>query len=246
MQAVVKYPNNPSGNLVLINELLSYKIAVKVGLDVPNCGICNLDETYSMADKFATYIKQEDCEFSEQNYGMCFFSTFIDRMVPLSAGIVPHISNRENFYTMVLFDHLVYNKDRHPGNLLVQTTKPIRYFAIDHSHVFKNQTIWDRYALRQGIAANDYLNKEILELNDDVYSYFFSCMGLDLELFGAARRSIEESLDQGFYHNIIRELPEEWAKEVNDEDLRALEEYLVYRTKHLEDIERLIVEERGN
>lgn len=244
--AVVKYPNNPEGNLILINEWLSYKIASKVGLDVPECGLCWLDDTYSMSEEFSMYMKQNNDAFSDKNYGVCFYSSYIDHIVPISIGIVPRISNIKNFYTMVLFDHLVYNKDRHPGNLLIQMEKPIKYFAIDHSHVFKNQAIWDRYAFAQGIESGDYLDKDVLELNDDVYSYFFAYMDLDIQLLTDARLYMERELSQDYYHTIISEIPEGWIQKVPIEDIQALEKYLAYRTGHLADIERLIISGRRN
>lgn len=245
-QAVVKYPNNPEGNLVLINEYLSYRIAQVAGLDVPRCGLCVLNEAYTRSEDFSSYLSQNSCEFSEKNFGTCFYSSFISDILPINTVLLPYISNRDNFYTMVLFDHLIYNKDRHPGNLLIQTIKPIRYFAIDHSHVFKNQAIWDRYALQQGIQANDYLDRDILTLNSDVYSYFFNYMALDEEILCRTCSQMQLALTTDFYHHIMTEIPQEWGGYASRSDLTKLEEYLNYRTEHLFDIVQMIIDERRN
>lgn len=245
-QAVVKYPNNLEGNLTLINEYLAFRIASQVGLDIPGCGICELDEAHSVSEEFSQYLKCEDCSFSECNYGTCFYSSFVERIVPLTFGIVPYVTNKENFYTMVLFDHLVYNKDRHRGNLLICTDKPVRYFAIDHSHIFKHEAIWDRYQFAQGVAAKDYLDKTILEYNDEVYSYFFSCMDINEQLLYNVCLSMKKELTADFYHRIITDIPPEWCKGDMLKDFEALESYLCYRTEHLEEIANLIIEERRN
>lgn len=69
-----------------------------------------------------------------------------------------YISNKETYEEIILFDQLIYNKDRNKGNLFISTGKGAKLlYAIDHTHVFKNATIWDSICFRQGISDNDYI-----------------------------------------------------------------------------------------
>lgn len=244
-QAVVKYLNNCGGNLVLINEYLSYKIAMAIYLNVPQSGFCILDNKYTPSEEFIKLQTCEDVNLLSDNYGIGFYSRFISQGVPMSFGLVPNISNLDDFYRMVLFDHLIYNKDRHPGNIIVSLNKPIRFFAIDHSHVFKNQTIWDQYAFKQGIKNDDYKDLDILQLNKEVYDYFLSSLSIDNEKLLSLKNEIKDCLSAEFYSDIIKELPEEWLSCLSKEDIIALESYLNYRTEHLDEICDLIISERG-
>lgn len=245
MQAVVKYLNNCSGNLVLINEYLAYKIAIKICLNVPQSGFCILDDRYISSEEFMKLQACEEFKLFPDNYGIGFYSSFISQGVPMSFGLVPNINNLDDFYRMIIFDHLIYNKDRHPGNIIVSLNKPIRFFAIDHSHVFKNQTIWDQYAFRQGIKNDDYKDLDILQLNKEVYDYFLTTISIDNKKLLSLRDEIFDCLSAQFYHNIISELPEQWTKCLTCEDIVSLEQYLNYRTSHLNEICDLIICERG-
>ena len=163
-QAVVKYPNNPEGSLPLINEYLSFKIAEKLNLNVPRCGLCILNEDVLVPENVA----QSQFAPKTENCGVSFFSEYITRTTPVRLGLVPKLKNKEEFFKMVLFDHLIYNKDRNPGNILIKVQSGFTLYLIDHSHVFKNQCIWDQYTFLQGIRDRDYLDLTILEYNDDV------------------------------------------------------------------------------
>lgn len=82
-----------------------------------------------------------------------------------------YVSNTDSYEKILLFDHLIYNKDRNKGNLLIYFGKGDKLlYIIDHTHVFKNQTIWDQNCLRQGMIENDFKDLEIL--NENRYEFF--------------------------------------------------------------------------
>lgn len=84
------------------------------------------------------------------------------------------MQNKEDFIKILLFDHLIFNTDRNPGNLLVQYYKKnITLQVIDHSHVFINQAIWDANCLHRAMEEKDYFSTRILEDNNYLYDMFF-------------------------------------------------------------------------
>lgn len=59
---IVKLFNNKQGNLTLVNEYISYKLAIAFKLPVVNSGICFCD---------SSTIDNNNC-LSSSNYGPCF------------------------------------------------------------------------------------------------------------------------------------------------------------------------------
>ena len=98
-RAVVKVFNNQQGNLSLVNEYICYILASKIGLPIPDAGIC-------VCDNKTIY---NNCNITQDNYGLAFYSTYIEKNTLLKAGIMKYVENINMFYPLVIFDHLVYN-----------------------------------------------------------------------------------------------------------------------------------------
>lgn len=234
--AVVKYPNNIEGPLVLINELLSYKIARAIGVKTPDCGICILDARASFGNEYQDQINSNDeIKINEDNYGICFYSEYIPYTIPLNPTFVKRLSNLDDFQSMIIFDHIIYNKDRHNGNILVDASKMI-FYAIDHSHVFKNECIWDALAFKQGINEKDYNDDTIIKNNLETYKWIWKEKKFDQSLAKEQIQNFSSILTSKFISDIISQLPENWVNGIPKKDIEWLEKYLNYRIDNLENI----------
>lgn len=233
--AILKYPNNPEGNLILINEFISYKLAEILELDTPDFGICELTHECSIPSNI---------NISDSNYGLCFYSKFINKAVPFSPSIILSVKNKEQFKKLIIFDHLIYNKDRHKGNILITISKDIKMLAIDHSHVFKNQSIWDKNTFIQGMKNSDYLDTDILEYNEYTYKSLFEIINFNSENTEKFIHLIKFKLTESIINDIISLLPSSWLKCVDELDIKYLIEYLMYRIEHIDKTVNMIIEER--
>lgn len=233
--AILKYPNNPEGNLILINEFISYKLAEILGLDTPGYGICEFTPECSIPSNI---------NVSDSNYGLCFYSKFINKAVPFSPSKISSVVNKEQFNKLIIFDHLIYNKDRHEGNILITISKDIKMLAIDHSHVFKNQSIWDKNTFIQGMKNSDYLDTDILEYNDYTYKSLFEIINFNNENTHRFTRLIKLNLTESIINDIISSLPSSWIKYVDELDIKYLIKYLIYRVEHIDETVSMIIEER--
>ncbi len=226
---VAKLYNNCEGNLILFNEYLSYKIAVQIELPIPTSGICLVDKQTI----------DENHTLSPQNWGYAFYSTYLQSTI-LKPGIIKHLQNLDYFYRLLLFDHIIYNKDRNVYNLLTTFTKKDTSFSlIDHSHVFKNETIWDANCFRLGIKENDYMDTYILETNEPMYRMFLQAFQFDAAKLNAEVSYIQNRITADMLDEALAEIPSEWKPSQNNID--ALREYLLYRNSHLQDICDMIV-----
>jgi len=146
----------------------------------------------------------------------------------------PRIANKEDFHKLILFDHLVYNKDRNRGNLLVTSGKIIQMYIIDHTHVFKNQAIWNKNDLQMGMASDDFNDHEILDSNQQIYDLFWEYLNKDKNILLRIAQEFKIKLQLKDLEDFINELPEAWR--ISNDDATALKEYLIYRLSHLEQI----------
>lgn len=196
---------------------------------MPESGICifdNLTDTKGI--------------ISPKNYGYGFYSTYLEKNTVLKSGIIKLIVNKEDIYKLIIFDHLVYNKDRNPGNLLVEfKSKSIYLTVIDHSHVFKNQTIWDKHCFEIGIKEQDFTDQDIICNNNTLYSMFYRNISITKEQLLKIGRAYKEILTSDVLSSIISSTPSEW--ETNVSDLEALKEYLIYRLAHVDEICDMII-----
>lgn len=142
---------------------------------------------------------------------------------------------------MILFDHVIYNKDRHVGNILIDL-KSKTFYAIDHSHVFKNQSLWDSITFSQGMSENDYADKIIVEYNSDTYKPIWQIKKFDENLAKIQADEFKSILTPNLINDIISQLPDEWNGFATQKDLSALVEYLNYRISNLQNIVQTIFE----
>lgn len=224
-QVIIKTFNGPQGNLVLFNEYFCYRLAILLDIKMPISGICYIDGS--------TKIYNDD--MGNHNEGFGFYSTYLNKVAPLIQTIVPFIQNKEDFYKILLFDHLIYNTDRNAGNLLVQYYKSnITLQVIDHTHVFINQTFWDANCLIRGMEDKDYHSTKIMEYNDYLYRMIMQVVPFKLDIAINYIPLFEKCITIKNMEQIINDIPDIWKP--MDISLKTLIEYLQYRVSHLEDI----------
>lgn len=227
--AIVKTSNNPQGNLVLFNELLCYNIACKIGLPMPNSGICTIgDKT------------KHNGEISEDNFGKAFYSERLNRITRISgSSLYQKANNHDIMPKLIVFDHLVYNADRNPGNLLYSMEKNNReIIVIDHTHVFHLGSIWNDGALFAHIG-NDLSDDFIFERNRAVYDYYLNSKSIEIDELLLICNEIKCKIDRKFIQDIIETIPDDWCKLKSD--LKNIEEYIIKRLENLDTICRDVI-----
>ncbi len=230
-QIVVKLPHGPEGNLVLFNEYVCYRLAILIDIPMPYCGICVMDENTEVSDPNIA---------SSINYGYAFYSTFMPKTTKLLSSIIRLMKNREVFIKVLLFDHMIFNRDRNEGNLLVRFYKDdVSLKVIDHTHVFINGAIWNSGCLKTAMEENDLLSTEVLEYNERLYSMFYRNISVTKEALEQASLEFKNRINCDVINKIIEECPQEWRPLKEDENV--LVEYLMYRINNFDVIIAMIM-----
>lgn len=223
-QIVVKLSHGPEGNLVLFNEYVCYRLAILIDIPMPQCGICVMDENTEICDSNIA---------SSDNFGYAFYSTFMPKTTKLVSSIIRLMKNKEIFIKVLLFDHIIFNKDRNEGNLLVQFYKDdVSLKVIDHTHVFVNGAIWDSNCLRTAMNENDLLSTKVLEYNEKLYSMFYRNISITKKVLEQTGLEFKDKINNNVIKKIIEECPQEWRPTKESE--KALVNYLMYRINHLD------------
>lgn len=223
-QVIVKLLNGPEGNLVLFNEYICYRLAILLDIPMPHSGICIFDHETEIQDNSIA---------SSANFGKAFYSEFMPKTTKLMGTIIGQMRNKEDFIKILLFDHVIFNTDRNPGNLLVSFYKKnITLKVIDHTHVFINQAIWDSRCLKRAIEENDLMSDSILNSNRYLYDMFFRSISISKELLGNESLMFKNRINRDIMKGFIKEIPNEWKPTQNDID--ALIDYIIYRVDNLD------------
>lgn len=227
---VIKTYNNLQGNKVLVNELVSYRIAKSLELPIPEAKLGIIDGQTNI-DKNVT----ENKDFNIDCEGVCFCSKYLGAAQTISSSKMIKLCDnyKEIINKIILFDHLIYNKDRNKGNLLINSCNKHReLYIIDHSHTFNLQSIWTSSSLLRKMNENDYNDVFIMEDNKYLYSMFKELNCIDYLSIKNTVEDFKQKLSLDFFDKIIEDIPEMWE---NDKDeLIALSEYLKYRFNHID------------
>lgn len=224
---VLKTYNNVESNRVLANELICFKLAKELSLPIPEAGVCVVDQSTIIDNVY----------FNHQCFGLGFYSTRINKVTKavLTPKIIQNfISNKEDIYRVILFDHLICNKDRHKGNFLLNIGKEKRLYIIDHSHAFSLGAVWDEFQLQRLIEEKDHQEKEVLLKNKEGYKAFFESLTMDLEILSDITSEFKTKLSYERLQLIVYSIPDEWGISNNEKD--KLIEYLLYRLNKLKDM----------
>lgn len=233
----IKTINNEQGNKTLINELVSYMIIKKLDLNIPKCELAYID-SFTHIDKNVS----ENEWFTDDCLGLAFCSEFNNRTMVISSEKMIMLAKNARWIIpkVLLLDHLLYNKDRNKGNILLTTFKENKeLLLIDHSHIFNLETIWNSTGLRAKINEEDFKDYWIMQSNSYLYSKFLKACPVTFIDMKEAVNYFKEKLSIEFIKGIKEHIPEEW--ENNSEEIDALLEYIIYRFEHIDYYPNLIL-----
>lgn len=236
-QYVIKTINNSEGNKVLVNEIIFYFLAKQLDLPIPKSGLCIINDKTQIDKNVYDLID----DFSDDCYGIGFYSEYIENSTILgSAKMIETTSNYETLIPrLMLFDHIIYNKDRNKGNLLFKMQKSDRkLIIIDHSHVFNLETLWDSIQLNKKIEEEDYKDEYIMQNNKYIYSKFKEVMNLDMSIMAKEVDYFKNNIDEKIIRLAVESVPKEW--ESDSKELEGLAKYIIYRFNHIEYYSNLI------
>jgi hypothetical protein len=227
---VIKTYNNSQGNKILVNELLCYLIAKELELPIPNAKIGIIDNFTAIDNNVNDIV-----DFDNSCYGPCFCSQYLGNAFNVSSHKM--LSLCDNYQKIIckimLFDHLIYNKDRNKGNLLINSeNKKREIYIIDHSHTFNLESIWSSASLEQKIDDKDFEDEWIMRNNGYLYGMFKSACKIDMILLKETVDFFKMKLSCDFFDKIIEEIPELW--ENNKSELIGVSKYLKYRLKNID------------
>lgn len=234
---VLKLFNNPEGNKVLVNELVCYLIAKQLELPIPTAILGIVDGNTKIDPSILS-----DEDFSDACYGVAFCSELLEPATTISSAKMIGMAKNHKWLLpkLMLFDHLIYNKDRNKGNLLISLSKNNKnLYIIDHSHTFNLEALWNSVGLAQKIEDEDFNDTRIMDDNWYQYSNFKKYVTTDIVEMKDTIDYFKERLSIEFFTSIIEKIPLVWE---NDRDeLISLVNYLIYRMEHLEDFANIII-----
>lgn len=239
-RVIVKLLNNDESNRVLINEFVSYSMAGLLSLPIPNFGVAVLKKTADI----------NNLKINDNQYGKCFFTERIDNVTPLVDNkmlIQKYIQNKDDLAKIILFDNIIYNKDRHKGNMLMNVglkNKENKIYMIDHTHVFNIGPFWNKYELCRRIQALDYKSEEVMEYNKETYKILIDSSAIKLETFLKEADSFKKVLSDDIIKEILDNVPNEW--EMDNWDKTMLFNYISYRLRYSDEICNVIYEYISN
>ena len=230
IQAVVKYMYNRFGMSVLINEWIGGNIASKLGLTIPEFGLCSISEEVIL--NF-----EENDEIDANNAGIGFYSVIIPNSVPVNYGMLSLVSNKlaEKMY---LFDYIVNNHDRHNGNLLIDLSGDVRMVCIDNSHILFSCLPYANESWETKLTKICEVDSFYEEYNSDFYKMVRNACGFDIAKFKMEVNDAKDTLNEAVFDSIISEIPSEWIKDENSLD--CISRALKFRLDHIDDLVELI------
>ena len=231
IEYVAKFPGNPEGIKVLINEYVCASLAKKLKLPIPDFEIAQIDniDSYSILKPYILPIN-----------GSVFCSRNMEKVgqVP-SYRMLQKVSNRDDILKIFIFDVIIGNNDRNPGNMLINF-KNNSLVMIDHSHVFINEAIWDEYSL------NGLVNNKIVV--DDMNKFFFDMFSCEISNanISIVNEFINDVKNLSYYDvkKIIDSIPNDWKITINEK--KALIDFIYNRITRVEEICKILGIERGN
>lgn len=139
LNRVVKFPNNPQGLIVLVNEIIVSRIAEFLGVCCPKGDVVVVPQELIESEP---RLRRSDGQKFVGGY--CFGSDFHEAMDDPGSASLARASNSPDLAGIVVLDTLCANGDRenNQGNLLLTTVAGnMKVMAIDHGHCFGHR--WD-------------------------------------------------------------------------------------------------------
>lgn len=229
---VAKFPGNPEGTRVLINEYVCAELAKLLELPIPNFKLINVQGI----DKF----KDSLPDINLIN-GTVFCSEFVDKSTSVPGYyVLTKVSNRYDAIKILIFDVIIGNNDRNPGNLLINFRNN-SLIMIDHSHVFVYQAVWNERNLSELIGGKIDLSK----MNKFHFDNLSLCLN-DINYKPVISEYIQRirNIDDDEIECIINSIPSDWI--ITKDEKECLKEFLLDRLHRINEICRLLNIEGGD
>lgn len=225
-QYAVKFKENPEGPRVLANEYVCAKIAEILELPLSSPSFIEVDKNF-----ISTYGKQiEEHVGNIITPGLHFGTKKIKRTFQIyDSTMLREAVNVDCIPDIILFDHLICNKDRESngGNILFDASN-MSIVIIDHTHAFDLGPIWTANDLRQRIGQPF----DIFDMSGYTYKKLTPYVNGHNPFKNILKKL--ERLSSELLLDIILNIPDEWG--VTLDEKYVLHEYLVDRLHRLKDI----------
>lgn len=230
-QYVAKFPGNPDGTRVLINEFVCGSLAKKLKLPLPDFKIIKIDNI-------------EEFDILKGNIelinGSIFCSKYVEKATHIpSYRFIRKVNNINDSLKILIFDVIIGNNDRNQGNLLVNL-KNNSLVMIDHSHVFIGEALWDEKMLLE-LIGNDI---SIKEMNHFFLDMFMNEINKFDKIEFYEYINLVRSITIEDINEIIDDIPEDWM--ITKEEKNALCHFIYDRVKRVDEICEIFGIERGD
>ena len=223
---VAKFKQNPEGSRILVNEYVCAKIAEVLELPLSFPTLINV------TPEFVNDYGKEISEHLLNNVhpGIHFGTRKVKKAYPITKTDM--LIGAENIHVIpgiILFDHLVCNKDRdsNGGNLLFDQSKK-EIVVIDHTHTFDLGAIWTAADLKQRIGQPF----SSLCTSGYVYSKLVQFVKGNNPFCSVLEKM--KCLNENVLGDIINNVPDEW--EIDLSEKIALKAYLLDRLRRIGDV----------
>lgn len=226
-EVIIKYPNNPFGNQVLVNELIGACIGDIIGVLIPEYGLCYLGEDVICTSEYYGSFGEG---LDEKNAGLSFYTKRYTNTTIVQDYAKGHIQT--DAFLIVLYDYILNNCDRHKGNLL-QLIGSDQCMCIDNSHI----------VIDKGDSLNNirnYLTEERIEsiqfLLQDKEFYKGFLQGAELQKLEEYAALIQNDITKSFFDDINSLIPREWVKAIGENTIEMLWKVIMARVNALDNI----------
>ena len=223
---IAKFPGNPDGTRVLINEYVCAELAKLFQLPVPNYRLVTIDN-----------IEEYSSQLNGINLlnGTVFCSEELEKSTQIpNYSILPYTTNSIDALKTLIFDVIVGNNDRNPGNMLLNL-KNRSFVIIDHSHVFVHGAVWDEYNLA------DLIGKEIAvdNLNKKTFNTLISSNNVSSNrVLINEYKKVVKAIKEADIELILKGIPIDWI--VSEKEKEVLKNFILDRVNRVDEIYRLL------
>lgn len=228
---VAKFCGNPDGKRVLINEYVSSSLGKLLDLPIPNFELANID-----LSKF-----KNDLPNINLIDGTVFCSEWLEKVDAVPGYyILTKVANKYDAIKILIFDVIIGNNDRNPGNLLINF-KNNSLVAIDHSHVFIDQALWTEITLNRLIGEKI----SISEMSRFNYNNLSQCLN-DNNYVDEIKKFVHKIklIKKADIEKIVDSIPSDW--DIKNNEKEALINFLMDRIKRIDEICNILSIEGGD
>lgn len=228
---VAKFCGNPDGSRILINEYVSASLGKLLNLPIPNFELAHIE-----LSKFKV-----DLSNIELIDGTVFCSEWLEKSAPVPGYLaLTKTTNKYDAIKILIFDVIIGNNDRNPGNLLINF-KNNTLVAIDHSHVFINQAIWDEHTLNMLIGEEI----DISRMSKFNYNNLSQCLN-DKNYIIEVKEFINKIklIKRSDIEIIVNSIPNDWN--ISNNEKKSLIDFLMDRISRIDEICNILNIEGGD